>query len=314
MRLKKMLFIYNPQAGKGKIKSSLSDIVETFVRADYEVTIYSTKERDDARNLASEKGADYDIVVCSGGDGTLNEVTSGLMGCPNPPVIGYLPAGTTNDFASSMEIPKNMVKAAEAVVSGEPFAYDIGSLNDRYFTYVAGFGVFTNVSYETPQTTKNLFGRAAYILGGIMSLPTVKSYHVRVEYDDTVIEDELIYGMVTNANSVGGFKGITGKDVGLDDGEFEVTLIKQPKNIVELQHIVNALLIRDLEDKFIYSFHASSLDITCEEEISWTIDGEFGGAYTKMHLQNHQRALSYLTTNEQITSEQLIEMQNPEEE
>ena len=304
MSLKKMLFIYNPNAGKGKIKGSLSDIIEIFVQADYEVTIYSTKERDDARKIAHEKGQEYDLVVCSGGDGTLNEVTTGLMECPHAPIIGYLPAGTTNDFASSMGIPKNMVKAAEAVVKGEPFAYDIGSLNDRYFTYVAGFGVFTNVSYETTQASKNLFGRAAYILGGIMSLPTVKSYHVRVEYDDTVIEDELIYGMVTNANSVGGFKGITGKDVGLDDGEFEVTLIKRPKNIVELQHIVNALLARDLDDKFIYSFHASNLDITCNEEVPWTIDGEFGGSYKQMHLQNHQRALSYLTTT--ITDKQVI--------
>lgn len=303
--MKKMLFIYNPHAGKGKIKSSLSDIIEIFVQADYEVTIYSTKERDDAKRLAFEKGQEYDIIVCSGGDGTLNEVTSGLMDCPHAPIIGYLPAGTTNDFASSMGIPKNMVKAAEAVVYGEPFAYDIGSLNDRYFTYVAGFGVFTNVSYETPQTTKNLLGRAAYILGGIMSLPTVKSYHVKVQYDDTIIEDDLIYGMVTNANSVGGFKGITGKEVGLDDGQFEVTLIKRPKNIVELQHIVNALLVRDLDDKFIYSFHASNLDITCEEEVSWTIDGEFGGAYTHMHLQNHQQALSYLTTT--ITDKQIVE-------
>lgn len=303
--MKKMLFIYNPHAGKGKIKNNLSDIIEIFVQADYEVTIYSTKERDDARILAQTRGGEFDLVVCSGGDGTLNEVTSGLMECPNAPVIGYLPAGTTNDFASSMGIPKNMVKAAEAVINGEAFAYDIGSLNDRYFTYVAGFGVFTNVSYETPQTTKNLFGRAAYILGGIMSLPTVKSYNVKVEYDNMVIEDELIYGMVTNANSVGGFKGITGKDVGLDDGEFEVTLIKRPKNIVELQHIVNALLARDLEDRFIYSFHASSLKITCDEEVSWTIDGEFGGAYTEMYLQNHQQALSYLTTN--ITDKMVIE-------
>ncbi|WP_167956624.1 diacylglycerol/lipid kinase family protein [Anaerosporobacter faecicola] len=295
--MKKLLFIYNPHAGKGKIKNSLSDIIEIFVKAGYEVTIYATQKRDDAKNIARERHQDFDLVVCSGGDGTLNEVTSGLMVSPHAPMIGYLPAGTTNDFASSMGIPKNMVKAAEAVVNGSPFAYDIGSLNDRYFTYVAGFGVFTNVSYETPQTTKNLLGRTAYILEGIKSLPSVTSYHVTVSFDDQVIEDDFIYGMVTNANSVGGFKGITGKDVGLDDGKFEVTLIKNPKNIVELQHIVNALLARDLSDKFIYSFHASNLDISCEEEISWTIDGEYGGTYTKMHLQNHQRALSYITTN-----------------
>jgi YegS/Rv2252/BmrU family lipid kinase len=292
---KRMLFIYNPHAGKGKIKSSLSNIIEVFVQKGYEVTIYSTKDRDDAKNLASERGMDFDIVVCSGGDGTLNEVTTGLMGVENPPMIGYLPAGTTNDFATSMGIPKNMLKAAHAVMDGVPFAYDIGSLNNRYFTYVAGFGIFTNVSYETPQATKNLFGRAAYILSGIMSIPGIKSYRIRLKYEDNVIEDDLIYGMITNANSVGGFKGITGKDVGLDDGKFEVTLIKNPKNIVELQSIVNALLVRDLQCKYIYSFHASSLDIECEEELSWTIDGEFGGAYTQMHLENHQQALSYLT-------------------
>lgn len=304
--MKKMLFIYNPHAGKGKIKGLLSDIVQIFVGADYEVTVYATQKRDDAKNYAKTKGEEFDLVVCSGGDGTLNEVTSGLMECDNAPVIGYLPAGTTNDFASSMGIPKNMVKAAKAIIEGKPFAYDIGSLNERYFTYVAGFGAFANVSYETPQTTKNLFGRAAYILGGIMSIPSLKSYHVRVEYEDIVIDDNFIYGMVTNANSVGGFKGITGKDVGLDDGKFEVTLIKTPKNIIDLQHTVNALLTRDLEDKSIYSFHASSVDMICDEEFAWTIDGEYGGTYTDVHFQNHQRALSYLTTN-MLENEPLLE-------
>lgn len=296
--MKDMLFIYNPHAGKGKIKNHLSDIVEVFVCAEYEVTIYPTMRQDDARRWAHEHGKDYDIVVCSGGDGTLNEVTSGLMLCKDEaPVIGYLPAGTMNDFASSMRIPKNMVKAAQAVVSGEPFAYDIGSLNEKFFTYVAGFGVFTNVSYETSQSSKNILGRVAYILSGIMSIPSVKSYKIRVEYEDTVIEDEFIYGMVTNADSVGGFKGITGKDVGLDDGLFEVTLIKRPKNIIELQHIINTLLVRDLEDEFIYSFHASKLKMFCEEEVAFTVDGEYGGSYKEAYFENHQQALSFITTH-----------------
>lgn len=293
-----MLFIYNSHAGKGKIKSLLADIIEIFVRAGYEVTTYPTKQQGDAKLWAQEFGLQYDIVVCSGGDGTLNEVTSGLMLCKEKaPVIGYLPAGTTNDFASSMQIPKNMVKAAQAVVDGEPYAYDIGSLNDRYFTYIAGFGVFTNVSYETSQSSKNILGRVAYILSGIMSLPSVKSYRVRVEFEGSVVEDEFIFGMVTNADSVGGFKGLTGKDVGLDDGLFEVTLIKRPKNIIELQHIINTLLARDLDDEFIYSFHVSKLAMYCEEEVAFTVDGEYGGTYKEIHFENHQQALSFVTTH-----------------
>lgn len=289
-----MLFIYNPHAGKSAIRNKLSDIVEIFVSAGYEVTIYSTKEKKDATNIVTKRGNDFDYVVCSGGDGTLNEVTDGLMLLKDRPPCGYIPAGTTNDFATSLRISKNMTKAAQIAVTGELFPYDIGSLNEEYFTYIAGFGAFTEISYETPQATKNVLGKVAYFLEGVMRLPNLKSYKMVVEYDGVTIEDEFIYGMITNSNSIGGFKGLNGRNVRLNDGLFEVALIKMPKNVIELQTIINALLTRELNNQYMYSFLTSHIHFHCEEHVQWTLDGEYGGSIKDALIVNHKQAISYV--------------------
>lgn len=292
--MKKLLFIYNPQAGKGKIKSKLSDVIEIFVKADYEVTIFPTAGKKDATRIISQKSKDYDLIVCSGGDGTLNEVTAGVMGLSNRPQIGYLPAGTTNDFALSHKIPRNILKAAEVAVHGKPYYFDVGSFNKEFFNYVAAFGAFTEVSYETPQTYKNTLGRVAYILEGMKRLPSLKSYYMKVCYEDYVMEDEFIFGMITNSNSVGGFKGFIGKEILLDDGLFEVCLIKVPKNPLELQSIINTLLITKGEStNLIYTFRASSLSIQARELVPWSLDGEFGGNISEVNIQNYKQAISY---------------------
>lgn len=292
--MKKLLFIYNPQAGKGKIKSKLSDVIEIFVKADYEVTIFPTAGKKDATRIISQKTKDYDLIVCSGGDGTLNEVTAGVMGLSNRPQIGYLPAGTTNDFALSHKIPRNILKAAEVAVHGQPYYFDVGSFNKEFFNYVAAFGAFTEVSYETPQTYKNTLGRVAYILEGMKRLPSLKSYYMKVCYEDYVMEDEFIFGMITNSNSVGGFKGFIGKEILLDDGLFEVCLIKVPKNPLELQSIINTLLITKGEStNLIYTFRASSLSIQARELVPWSLDGEFGGNISEVNIQNYKQAISY---------------------
>ncbi|BBF41892.1 transcription regulator with diacylglycerol kinase catalytic domain [Lachnospiraceae bacterium KM106-2] len=293
--MKKMLFIYNPCAGKGMIRSKLSYIIETFGNADYEVTVYATKGKNDATKIAAEQGSKYDLVVCSGGDGTLNEVTIGLMDCEKRPPCGYIPAGTTNDMASSLGLYKNMIKAAETVVDGEPFPYDLGTLNGDYFIYVAGFGAFTDVSYATSQNIKNILGRLAYLLEGVKRVPSLQSFRYRVEYDDTVIEDDFIYGMVTNSNSIGGFKALNGKDVSLNDGLFEVLLIRMPHNLLDLQGIINSLISGNLNSKFCISFHTSKLKMTSDELIPWTIDGEFGGNLREVEIVNHPSAISYIT-------------------
>ena len=288
----RMLFIYNPRAGKSQIRSNLLDIIDIFVKAGYEVTAYPTQASGDATKAVMERHDGYDIVVCSGGDGTLDEVVSGMMKCDEKLPIGYVPAGSTNDFANSLGIPKSMIKAADVVVNGKDFACDIGSLNNHDFIYVAAFGIFTDVSYETKQDVKNVLGHAAYLIEGVKRLPMVRSYALKVSYDDQVIEGDFLYGMITNSLSVGGFRGITGKDVLLDDGLFEVTLIRKPTNPLDLNNIIMALVDKRVKSEYIYIFKTSLLTVESEETIPWTVDGEFGGEHTKAVIENKQKVLN----------------------
>lgn len=301
---KKMLFIYNPNSGKANLKNRLSDVIEIFSAADYEVTVYPTKKSKDATEIVKMHGINFDYIVCSGGDGTLNEVTSGIMTLKKDlfrigispekyPPCGYIPTGTVNDFASSLKIPKNIIKAAKVAVEGECFPYDIGSLNDRYFNYVAAFGAFTEVAYETPQSQKNILGRLAYLLDGAMRLPNIKSFRMTINCNEKIIEDDFIFGMVTNSNSIGGFKDLNGKNIKLDDGLFETAFIKMPRNAIELQSIMKALVTRELNSHYIYSFLTDRITITSNQEVSWTVDGEYGGTYKHAEIINHRQAVIY---------------------
>ncbi len=289
---RRMLFIYNPRAGKAQIRSNLLDIIDIFVKAGYEVTAYPTQARGDAVKAVKERSAGYDIVVCSGGDGTLDEVVSGMMKCEEKLPIGYVPAGSTNDFANSLKIPKSMIKAADIVVSGEDFACDIGTFNNDNFIYVAAFGIFTDVSYQTKQDAKNVLGHAAYLVEGVKRLPAVRAYPLKISYSDQVIEGEFLYGMVTNSYSVGGFRGITGQDILLDDGLFEVTLIRKPSNPLDLNSIILALVDKRVKSEHIYTFKTSKLVVESENPVSWTLDGEFGGDHCKAVIENRQQVLN----------------------
>lgn len=294
MDRKRLLFIFNPKAGKGQIRNNLLDIIDTFVKAGYEVNARPTQYAGEAMEIAGDRISEYDFVVCSGGDGTLDEVVTGLMKSGERRPIGYIPAGSTNDFANSLGLPKNMKNAAEVVVGGRPYACDIGSFNDNSFVYIAAFGLFTEVSYETSQEIKNVLGHIAYILEGVKKLAAIKSYHMKITTQNTVIEDDFLYGMVTNSVSVGGFKGITGKFVDLSDGVFEVTLIKRPKNLEELNQIIGALTRRDIDAAQMYCFKTSYLKFETEEEVAWTLDGEFGGRHTEVIIENLNQALEIM--------------------
>ena len=282
----KLLFIFNPHSGKGQIKNNLVDIVDIMVKAGYDVTIYTTQARADATRKVMEEAANFDRIVCSGGDGTLDEVVTGLIKSDMNTPIGYIPAGSTNDFANSLGIPKEMVKAAEAAVGKNPFPCDIGDFNSDTFVYVAAFGLFTEVSYKTSQQLKNIFGHVAYIMEGAKHLHDILSYNMQVEYEGHVFQDEFIYGMVTNSVSVGGFKGMTGTDVKLDDGVFEVTLIKKPHNPIELNEILACLTNMIDDSDLIYSFKTNEVKITAREQIAWTLDGEFGGEHEEVIIRN----------------------------
>lgn len=255
----KLLFIFNPHAGKGQIKNHLVDIVDMMVKAGFDVTIYTTQAQADATRKVVEEGAGYDRIVCSGGDGTLDEVMTGLMQAKLHIPIGYIPAGSTNDFANSLGIPKEMLKAAERAVGQNRFPCDIGDFNSDTFVYIAAFGLFTEVSYKTSQQLKNIFGHVAYIMEGVKQLRDIPSFRMQVEYDGKVFQDEFIYGMVTNSVSVGGFKGMTGNDVKLDDGLFEVTLIRNPKNPIELNEILACLTNMIDDSDLIYSFKTDAV-------------------------------------------------------
>ncbi len=289
----KTLLIVNMYAGKGAIKNRLPNVVDVFRQNGHEVEVFLTGQKDDARKTAQQKAGSYDLVVAVGGDGTLNEVITGLMQCDAPPSLGYIPTGTTNDFASNFSLQKDALKAAKSIVESAPFACDVGSFNEHYFIYCAAFGAFTSTAYSTPQASKNTWGRLAYLFEGVKQLSAIKPYHMVVRAEDHAIEDDFVYGMVTNSQSIGGFKGLGGKNMQLDDGLFEVCLIKMPKNLLEMQAIISALLKEDKNSKYIYHFLTSELNLISEVEIPWTLDGEFGGSLQKVEIQIHHKAIRF---------------------
>lgn len=299
----KALFILNPHSGKGLIKNYLLEITDILVKAGYEVTVYPTQSRGDAKLMMKNRDKSYELVVCSGGDGTLDEIVTGMIQSGFRTTIGYIPAGSTNDFAKSLKIPTSMKKAAEIIVEGNVFQCDIGRFNNDVFVYIAAFGLFTEVSYETPQEMKNMLGHMAYILEGVKQLANIKSYPLKVTYisedgEEVIIEDDFIYGMVTNSHSIGGFKSIAGNvfkgDIDLNDGFFEVTLIKVPKNPIELNSILAAIAIAEIDTEYMYNFKSGKLIFESEVEVAWTLDGEYGGKHSRVDLLNDKGAVDII--------------------
>lgn len=294
----RLLFIYNPVAGKGKIKAKLSGILEQFAAYGYELIVHPTSSQGDARRTAMEYAKEHrcDRIVCAGGDGTFSETAGGVLLSGERLPLGYVPEGTTNDFAYSLKLPVDMSRAAELAAHGSGIPSDIGTMNGEPFTYTACFGLFTEVTYETPQSIKNAIGRTAYLINGASKLINIKSYPMRVQGENFAIEDEFIYGMIANSNSVGGFKGITGRDVALDDGFFEMILIKKPKNLLEFNEIFNALLSNRLENcSNICYERVNRVTIAMEQEIPWNLDGEFGGRLKTAEIVIHKQKIDYIT-------------------
>lgn len=278
--MKKLFFIFNLNSGKAVIGDMLGDVLNEFTKDGYEVTTHPTQGFGDTANAteyACKSG--FDVLVCAGGDGTLSECINGLMRCEEKIPVGYIPTGSTNDFARTLGIPKSVLGAVQWIIEGTPTLCDVGKFNDQYFTYITAFGAFANVAYETPQQIKNIFGYAAYLMNGLTQLTSIRSKRMRVEYDDNVIEDDFVFGMITNSASVAGL--LSFKDFALDDGVFEVTLIKRPANLIQLNKIMASLLNinEDINREYIRFFRTSSIKFTSlnDEAISWTRDGEYGG-------------------------------------
>lgn len=286
--MKKLLFIYNPHAGKGRARGKLAGMLNAFTRAGWLVTAYPTQGPGDAVKAAKELSTQYDRVAVCGGDGTLHEVITGLMSLPESarPPIGYLPAGTTNDFARNLHLPKGMEDMATLAVTGQPRPVDIGKLEERYFTYVAALGAFTDVSYNTPQTFKNALGHLAYVLKGASELSNLTSYHLQIDHDGGTLEGEFIYVMVSNTVSVGGLIGLPSEEVSLQDGLLEAILVKRPTSVPQLNAIIRALARQEYSaDSGVLGLHSTRFRVRCDQTVPYTLDGEFGGEYADADIQ-----------------------------
>jgi len=295
--LKKAFFLYNALSGKGLIKNKIHKIIDFLTQNDFEVTIRPTQAPLDAYSTTIElcKRNFYDIIICSGGDGTLNEVIQGLMNSENKIPIGYIPSGSTNDFATTLKIPKRLTNALESIVTGTSLSCDIGSFNDKYFEYIAAFGAFTEVAYETPQQYKNMLGHAAYILEGLKHISNIKSYKLKIKINKSeTIDGEFIFGMVSNTASVGGL--LSTGDFSVNDGLYEVTLIKTPNSLLELQSVLSSLLNlkQNINTDYVTFFKASEIDIESETDIPWTLDGEFGGSQKIINIKNNNKAVEFI--------------------
>lgn len=293
--MSKLLFIVNPRSGKTQIKNHLLFILDIFNKSGWDTEVHITQAPLDAMKTASERGSQVDMVVCSGGDGTLSETIAGLMRLEGAPPMGYIPAGSTNDFASSLGISSNMRKAAAKIMEGECFPIDIGFFCKKtYFVYLAGFGAFTEVSYLTTQEKKNMLGHQAYMLEGFKSLGNLKSYRMKIESEDFTLEGDFIFGMITNTISVGGFRGLVTQDVALSDGLFEVLMVRTPKTPLDLSNIINYMFLKEEQNEYVHKFKTSHLCVTSKEPVDWVLDGEFGGSHTAVEVENLCRRIDMI--------------------
>ena len=288
--MKKLMLIINPAAGRGGFKSGLGEALDLLDKGGFRTTLYFTSGRGDATEFAERFAADYDVVACVGGDGTLSEVFAGLMRIENPPMLGYIPMGTANDVATTLGLPKNdTIGAARRIIEGEPHPFDVGGFGDnQYFAYIAAFGAFTEVSYATPQNQKKLLGHLAYVLQGMAALPRLESYNTRVEYDGGVFEGRLVYGSMSNSTSVAGIVRLRDEMVCLGDGESELVLVRDPESVVGFGEIVDSVLSQRFDSDKLLILHTKQAKFTFDKPVAWTRDGEAGGEFQEIVLRNYK--------------------------
>lgn len=297
--MKKLLFIVNPCAGQKKILRHLADVIALFTREGWEVTTYMTAHSGHGTEIAEARAADFDRVVCAGGDGTLNEVITGILHAGAGTPIGYIPCGSTNDFASTLKLPGNVLQSAEIAATGVPMPHDVGKFGDRYFSYVASFGAFTRASYTTPQNVKNALGHLAYWLEGIQELAQIRKTHVRFEYDGGTVEDDFIFGAISNSTSVGGVLTLDPRQVDLQDGKFELLLIRTPKDTAELRECVRALREQKFDCSVITFRSFSKLMVYPDSGIPWSLDGERAEGEEQIPIENLHHAVQIIHPKEE---------------
>ncbi len=297
--MKKLLIIMNPCSGKKKANAHLAEIISIFNRADYEVSVHMTAARAEATAVAAERGGQYDLLVCIGGDGTFNEVISGLHAANLKTPIGYIPAGSTNDFANSLHLPKSILAAASNIVEGAPHALDIGKFNDRCFSYIASFGAFTRTSYATPQSLKNLLGHTAYLLAGVKEFTHIRSRHLKfTARDGQVYEDDYIFGAISNSTSVAGILTLDPALVDMNDGLFELLLVRKPRNPLEFSDCILALKTQDYNSPMLTLVSTPSVEIEAPEDMDWTLDGEYEKGASHCSVTNLHSAVTMILKQE----------------
>lgn len=296
-KTKNLLLIMNPCAGTKKANKYLTDILVLFGKNGYKSEVYLTKASGDAKEYAMQNAGKFDVIVAVGGDGTFNEVVDGVLKSGADVEIGYIPAGSTNDFANSLKLSKNVLKAAEDIMEGSARQIDIGSFEGRNFSYVASFGAFTDISYKTPQNVKNSLGYLAYALEGIKDIGNLKSKHLRFIADGNVIEDDFIFGAICNSTSVGGVINLDPNLVDLSDGLFEILLIRLPKDLLELNEIIIALSSKKYKTKMITFLSAGEIIVEAKESVDWTLDGEYALGDKIIHIKNINKAIKFITNN-----------------
>ncbi len=291
--MKRLLFVMNPYAGQKKANKFLPEIISIFNRAGYEVVIHMTEGQSDAARVVQQRAADMDLVVCCGGDGTFNETVSGLIRSGTQVPVGYIPAGSTNDFAASLKLSTNVVEAAQDIMCGQPVPYDVGMFGDRFFSYVASFGAFTRASYATPQSVKNALGHTAYLLEGINELSQIRKEHIRMELDDgTVVEDDFLFGAISNSTSVGGLLTLDPRQVDLGDGLFEILLIRAPKSLTELSECLLSLQLQSYRSCAMITFRSCrSVKVYANPSMPWTLDGEREEGHEMVVAENLHHAI-----------------------
>ncbi len=292
----KLMLIINPAAGRGAYKLNIGDALQVLDEGGFRTTLFYTAARGDATRFAAESGADYDVVACIGGDGTLSEVITGLMQLEKKPHLAYIPMGTANDVATTLNLPKNdTVAAARRILAGTPHPYDVGGFDEKeYFAYIAGFGAFTDVSYATPQDQKKALGHLAYVLQGMASLSKLESYHTIVEHDGGVIEADLLYGSLNNSTSVGGVVHFSDEMVSLGDGMSELVLVKDPKTVEGFGDLVGSVLSQSYESENLIILHTKKARFTFDRPVPWTRDGEAGGEHTSVELRNIHAPIEFI--------------------
>lgn len=288
--MKRVFFVMNPCAGMRKANKILPDILAQFNRADFEVAVYITACQGDARQEVCRRAKEFDLVVCCGGDGTFNEVIAGVMESGTDVPVGYIPAGSTNDFASSLGLPADPVEAAKRIVNGNPERFDAGSFGGRFFTYVASFGAFTKASYSTPQNIKNALGHTAYLLEGIQEISQLRKVHLRLELDDGCVEDDFLFGAICNSTSVGGILTLDPKQVDMGDGLFELLLVRVPKDLIELAECIQAVNKQTYNCKMMTFRSTHKVTVHADPNMAWTLDGEKEQGHDKVEVENLHHA------------------------